>query len=211
MTPLFSKLPEYDPHPDLWNRIEADLDADEHIGRVVGDLPQHEPKADLWTFIEAELNNLAGNLKQGEEPTIVRPLWSQPAVRRMWAGVAAAAIVVLVATWLMLKPTATEQVRVEYAVETAPIDKQKTSAGSSTADQRAEDFIIRQCAEQQLACQRPEVHELRNQLTELNLEKARIEQELNTFGNDPNLVRAQVKVENQRADITKELITLLRS
>jgi hypothetical protein len=62
-----------------------------------------------------------------------------------------------------------------------------------------------------LACQRPEVHELRNQLTDLVIEQKRLDQERLTFGDDPALVRAQVKIENQRAEVTKELITLLRS
>ena len=84
-------------------------------------------------------------------------------------------------------------------------------ADESLADNRAEEFINRQCAEQQLVCQRPDVHELRNQLASLTAEQQRIEREQQIFGNDPDLIRAQVKVENQRAEITKELITLLRS
>ncbi len=84
-------------------------------------------------------------------------------------------------------------------------------ADESDADERAEEFINRQCAEDRFVCQRPEVHELRNQLTELTEEQQRIEEQQQVFGDDPALIRAQVKVENQRAEVTKELITLLRS
>ncbi len=46
---------------------------------------------------------------------------------------------------------------------------------------------------------------------DLTAEQKRIEQERQTFGDDPRLVQAQVQIDNQRADVTKELITLLRS
>lgn len=215
----YPQLPEYDPRPDLWARIEADLDSDEQLDRLVGELPQVEPKADLWATIEEKLDRA----DQAVKPS--RPRQDRPAVRPLWTGIrrlgqrrpvwlATAAVVVLVGIWLfrVSPPMANEQVRLEYAVETTTTPANDAAPlNASAADERAEEFIARQCAEEQLACQRPEVHELRNQLTELNAERARIEQELITFGNDPALVRAQVKIENQRADITKELITLLRS
>ena len=55
------------------------------------------------------------------------------------------------------------------------------------------------------------MHELRSQLADLTEKQTRIEQQRLTFGDDPVLVQAQVKIENQRAELTKELITLLRS
>lgn len=206
MNDLMPQLPEYDPYPDLWARIEADLQADEQLSRRLPDLPSYEPKASLWDAIEQDLNT--------HEPARVRPLWTQRINRPFWASIAAAAVVVLVGSWLSLRPEATDDVRIEYAVEqtdTVPGKEPLAPAGASSADRRAEEFIARQCAEQQLACQRPEVHELRNQLTSLTAEQQRIEREQQIFGSDPDLVRAQVKIENQRAEVTKELITLLRS
>lgn len=215
MNDLLNQLPEYDPHPDLWARIDADLTSDERLACVVSDLPRHEPKANLWERIENRNADRSPVLAENDQTgaatadrrnrfTVVRPLW---------AGLAAAAVVVLVGVWLLLRTTATESVRVEYAVEAGRSAVVDVSADDSPsgADQRAEDFIRQQCAEQTLACQRPDVHELRNQLTDLTAEQERIEQERQTFGDDPRLVRAQVQIENQRADVTKELITLLRS
>lgn len=213
MNDLLNQLPEHDPHPDLWARIEAELDSDLTLTRAVGELPQYEPKADLWERIEERNPDFSPVLvEQSRTQVWVTPF---PVVRPLWAGLAAAAVVVLVGAWLFMRPEATETVRVEYAVETgrsvptmtdAPFD-----ATPSDADQRAEAFIRQQCAGQTLACQRPEVHELRNQLTDLTAEQERIEQERQTFGDDPRLVRALVQIENQRAGVTKELITLLRS
>ena len=212
---LLPNLPERDPRPDLWDRIAADLDADERIDRALGNLPRREPKADLWAAIEAELNQTEA-IPVVAPPVIQRPR-SSPfiIVRPLWAGLVAAAVVVLVGMWLLVRPEVITNERIEYAVEpstgSTPSAAEPPITGTSPADKRAEAFIARQCAEEQLVCQRPEVHELRTQLAELNAERERIEQEINTFGNDPTLIRAQVKIENQRADVTKELITLLRS
>ena len=218
---LVLHLPERDPRPDLWNRIAADLDADERIDRALGDLPQREPKADLWAAIEGELDQTKAvpvTAQLTAQPVVHRPRSSPfTVVRPLWAGLAAAAIVILVGTWLFIRPVSTTDERIEYAVEpsagptTFAVETPTVDTGTSPADERAEEFIARQCAEEQLVCQRPEVHELRTQLVELNAERDRIFYEINTFGNDPTLIRAQVKVENQRADVTKELITLLRS
>ena len=213
MNDLFHNLPEHDPHPNLWARIEADLDSDAVLARVTGELPLLEPSADLWANIEQSLSGEAA-----DEPTVLPPN-KQPGyvflftvVRPVWAGLAAAAVVVLVGVWLFFRSNAGESVRVEYAVETGrSVPNAASDDALSSADERADAFIRQQCAEQQLACQRPEVHELRNQLTDLTAEQTRIEQERRTFGDDPRLVRAQVQIENQRAEVTKELITLLRS
>lgn len=211
MNDLLSQLPEHDPHPDLWARIDADLTSDERLARAIADLPTAEPKADLWKRIEEPpptLTSVSAERHQTESWnafTVIRPLW---------AGLAAAAVVVLVGMWLFLRSEATETTRVEYATEINPLIASPADLPGdvpSTADQRAEAFIRQQCAGQTLACQRPEVHELRNQLTDLTAEQKRIERERQTFGDDPRLVRAQVQIENQRADVTKELITLLRS
>ncbi len=55
MNDSLPQLPEFDPRPDLWARIEADLNADEQLSRVVQDLPEFAPKADLWATIEQTL------------------------------------------------------------------------------------------------------------------------------------------------------------
>lgn len=201
------RLPEYDPRPDLWSRIEDDLARNtessiEPWKRTVQELPAYEPKANLWETIEQEL----------DQP-VIRPLWTKTQPQWLWTGLAAA-VIVIIGVWSFLASKSTEQVRIEYTVENTskPLPLAPTeSRRRAPADKRAEEFIARQCAEQQIACQRPEVHELRNQLVELSTEQQRIEHERQVFGDDPVLIRAQVKIDNQRAEIVKELITILRS
>ncbi|RIV21496.1 hypothetical protein DYU11_19025 [Fibrisoma montanum] len=216
---LFSDLPEHDPDENLWARVSANLDADERLTKAINDLPHYEPKADLWSSIERELSSEAGSTRgpaATETPVVPHPATADQRgqLRPLWGWVAAAAAVFLaVGFWLTLPLEADEQIRVEYAVETAsptPTTALPESEPTS-ADERAEAFIAQQCLEQRFVCQRPEVHELRNQLTDLNAERERIEKERLTFGDDPALIKAQIRVENQRAEVTKELITLLRS
>lgn len=196
-------LPQHDPALDLWNRIEADLNTDALIDSRLPGLPVREPAADLWDRIDSDLG-------ETKVISIGRGNTRQLGATR-WIAVAASVVLVVGGWWLWPdnQPQTGERVTVAYSVETVP--RLPAEPAKTAADSRVEEFINRQCAEEQLACQKPEVHELRNQLAELKHEQQRIGQEIALFGADPVLVQAQVKIENQRAEVTKEIITLLRS
>ncbi|MEZ0538216.1 hypothetical protein [Fibrella arboris] len=224
MNDLLALLPAYEPRPDLWDRIEADLDSDERLAIVVAELPDFDPDKDLWNRIEAAIDRPGIDAADVQEsPRLlahpaVEPARTIPVARRIgqvrWLGAGvAAACLVLLGTWLFRYMTALPAERIEYAVEqqTEPMATDRELPEQSAADQRAEEFINRQCEEAALVCQKPEVRELRAQLGELTNEQKRLAAERQTFGDDPALVMAQVKLENQRAEVTKELITLLRS
>lgn len=220
MNDLLSRLPEYEPRPDLWNRIEADLETDEQLAQTIGELPDFEPEIDLWARIDNALS--VTEQTRAESRVLPHPAAQSTFIHRLgqqlgqvrWPAVGvAAACLVLLGTWLYRYVASQPAERIEYAVE-QQTDWKSTETEAMTgnaADQRAEEFIARQCEEAALACQRPEVRELRAQLGELSTEQQRLTDERQRFGDDPALVRAQVKLENQRADVTKELITLLRS
>lgn len=203
-------LPEYEPRPDLWNRIEADLDFDDQLAASIGDLPAFEPKADLWDRIDEVLTDApaTGPIIMAHPARTRQMRWG----RSLAAGVAAACLILIGTYWLWQQNTAPTE-RIEYAVEQQPgwPNEATEPLSDSPADQRAEAFIEQQCAEAVVACQRPEVRELRAQLSELTQQQQRLHTEQQRFGDDPALIRAQAKLDNQRADITKELITLLRS
>ena len=192
------KLPEHEPRSDLWARIEADLRADAVIDRALDDLPVFEPKADVW-------KQIAGQLEEPETTTI-RPLRS-----RSLQWVAAAAVVTLMlGIWRMWQPDSDEKVTIAYATETIETEPERPEEPlEPSADQKAERFIKEQCKQQTVVCQNPEVKELKHQLDELNTRKAGLEEQLAVFGNDPVLVQAQIKIENERAEVTKELVRIL--
>lgn len=187
-------LPEHEPRPDLWDRIDADLRADATIDRALDDLPVFEPEASSW-------EQLAGRL----EKPVVRPLQ----IRSFWMAAASIAAV-LVGIWVVLQPASDEKITIAYATETVETELVTTpEPGASAVDKKVETFINEQCAQQTVVCQKPEVKELKQQLNELSNRKEAVEQELLVFGNDPALVQAQIKIENERAEVTKELVRIL--
>lgn len=200
----FSDLPEYDPHPDLWSRIEADLTSHEQLTKVLADLPEYEPAPDAWDTIAQSLDAAEHLIEPLALPTRVVRL-------RPWWAAAAAVVVTMVGVWLSWPSKQSAGERIEYAVETGSVVTAPPPFTVTEADRRAAAFIEQQCAAQTVACQQPAVHELRTQLAELTRQEQRLAQQRQTFGNDPALIRAQVAVENQRAEVTKELITLLRT
>ncbi|WP_080059621.1 hypothetical protein [Spirosoma aerolatum] len=203
MNDSLPQLPEYDPADNLWDRIEANLQADELFTRLSHELPLHEPNPDLWNSIEANLS-VSDTVK-------IRPLWQD--VRVQWASLAATVALLMVGIWSVWPAEMPEKVHIEYATESIkPVSTQKsTNTNWPATTSRTEALIAKRCAQQKSVCQRPEVHELRKQLTALTLKQQRIEQEREIFGDDPTLLRAQTKLETQRAEVTKELLTLLES
>ena len=216
MTDLLNRLPEFDPRPGLWSRIEADLDADEKLAQIVAKLPDFEPDDALWNRIDDALNTTDTYPEPARVlayPATATPRLGQRIGQVRWWGTGmAVACMVVLGMWLFWPKATPAHERIEYAVEqtNVPADTNETMT-DTPADERAEDFINRQCKEVALTCQKPEVRELRAQLGELATERNRLAAERQTFGDDPAIVQAQVKLENQRADVTKELITLLRS
>jgi hypothetical protein len=187
-------LPEHEPRPDLWDRIDADLRADARIDRALDDLPVFEPKADSWAQI-------AGHL----EKPVIRSLRLSS-----WWVAAAASVALAVGLWFFLQPNSDEKVSIAYATE--PVETELTITPEplvSSADLKAETFINEQCAQQTVVCQKLEVKELKQQLRELSSRKEAVAQELLVFGNDPALVQAQIKIENEQAEVTKELVRIL--
>ncbi|KAA9346777.1 hypothetical protein [Larkinella humicola] len=192
-TKALQQLPEHEPRPDLWDRIDADLRADATIDRALDDLPVFDPKADAWEQIAGQL-----------EKPVVRALWKYSF---RWAAAAAA---VVTGAWLVVRPASDEKVTISYQTEV--VETELTVASEplqSAADQKVERFIDEQCAQQTVVCQKPEVKELKQHLNELSSRKEAVEQELLVFGNDPALVQAQIKIENERAEVTKELVRIL--
>ena len=186
-----AKLPEHVPRPDLWDRIEAELALEKKLDEALPQLPEHEPDDLLWQRIAQGLPQAA-------------PWWQRGSARAAAASVAA--VLLAVAWWH--RPM--ETVTVEYRQEVAAAPPVAVAEPETAADQKAEAFIAQQCAEQATLCQKPEVKELRRQLAELDAETRELAEHLKVFGQDEALVKAQIKIENQRAAVTKELIGLLR-
>ena len=204
------QLPQHDPAPDLWARLDADLSADETLDRALTTLPEFEPKADLWAAVNDRLNS-----PEPRSDELPFRIWRNTGFgQRVIRGAAAASVLLglLGGYWLYQRTGSSETVTVAYSVETTdvlPTDARPESTTEQQADQDFEVFINQACEQQVLACKKPEVQNLRQQLAELDQRKAQIDGQLRVFGEDPDLVKAQVRIENERADVAKELVNIL--
>lgn len=188
-------LPEFEPKANLWSKIEQTLDFDDLLEAKVKDLPEFEPSV--------EWNRVLEGISVEKKPKMVK----FPSFIR-W-GIAASILLALGFVWLFNKKS--DEGVISYSVEKQVEIKSDLQANVSTSESEAEEFINQQCEEVEVVCMKPEVKELRAELAELNLNQRELETQIEQFGNDPALVQAQIKIENQKAQITKELINILRS
>jgi hypothetical protein len=188
-------LPEFEPKANLWSKIEQTLDFDDLLEAKIKDLPEFEPSV--------EWNSILEEISVKKKPKIVKFL---SFIR--W-GIAASVTLVLGFVWFFSQKSG-EGV-ISYSVEKQVEIKSDLQANVSNSEGEAEEFINQQCEEVEVVCMKPEVKELRAELVELNLNQRDLETQIEQFGNDPALVQAQIKIENQKAQVTKELINILRS
>lgn len=188
-------LPEFEPKANLWSKIEQTLDFDDLLEAKIKDLPEFEPSL--------EWNSILEEISVEKKPKIVK----FPSFIR-WK-IAASVTLVLGFVWFFGQKS--DEGVISYSVEKQVEIKSDLQANISSSEGDAEKFINQQCEEVEVVCMKPEVKELRAELVELNLNQRDLETQIEQFGNDPALVQAQIKIENQKAQITKELINILRS
>ena len=157
---LFQKLPQHSPKADLWSLIDAELTAEETLDKALTTLPQHEPRADVWKQISLakQIPNVVGR-------------------RMAWAAAASVLLCLLGGYWFYRQTNPAETVTVACSVETAPAPLSEPGANlpaDNTADEHLEAFINQACEQQAVACKRPEVQNLRQQLADLDQRKQQI-------------------------------------
>jgi hypothetical protein len=185
-----NQLEEVEPRVTAWEELLARLAFEDQLTAQVNHLPEVEPKADVWNRIEPRLD-------------AVKPLWS-----RHWKTLAAAASVIFAVGLIIWGNGQTAQkVTIAYSTESA-VDW-KSTIPAVRGPENAEVFIAESCQRKSTICTTPDFRDLKGELDELNAQKIRIEREIKTFGEHPDLVQAQIKIENQRAEITKELVQKL--
>jgi hypothetical protein len=185
-------LPEFEPNPMLWSSIRNGLDFDEILAEKIDNLPEFEPKTDSWVMISSALELEKSTPKVLSFKTF------------RWAASVAILIGVV---WFFIPQK--EEVVITYSIEKRVDFVAENEIVKS--DEEAEAFINQYCDAAQNLCLKPEIKELRSELAILNQNQSQIEEQISRFGDDPDLVKAQIKVINHRSKITKELILLLKS
>ena len=191
------QLPQYEPDPQQWNKIEASLDFDKHLQQLLPEMPMHEPKGSLWDAIENQL-----------EP-VKETRHFQLATFFRFASAAAASILLLLVGIYLLNMYPQEKVKLTYSEEV--VLQEPENPEISQEHNEALQFIQAQCGQLPEICQKPEFKELQQELAKLEEENKKLEQQIAVFGEDPVLIRNQIKIENLRAEFTKKLIQIIIS
>ena len=190
-------LPEFEPKANLWNQIEHALDFEDLLQEKITQLPDYEPINEMWANV---LERISAEKKA--QKVVVFPVFIR------WVA-AASVLLILGFGWYAYRSS--EKIIISYSVEKQNSIKPENTQNTSNIEADAEAFIEQQCAEVEVACMKPEVKELRQELAQLSTNQQELTAQMEQFGNDPALVQAQIKIENQKAEITKELINILRS
>ena len=125
----------------------------------------------------------------------------QRAAYSMGIAAALAAIIVVYGTWQIgvirdRQYSQTEQATVE--TDTGP-----------DAVEEAMEYILLQCRRGNPSCKSSEFLELQSEMEESALQVQEIDRQIARFGNDPMLVKARIRAENQKSEIIRDIMLML--
>jgi hypothetical protein len=190
------QLPESDPEPWLWNKIEAFLDFDQKISETSQALQEFEPKENQWDHIEAQLDS--GNRK-------IIPLY-----RLVTYSLATAASILIVFFAInRFFPTHKEHVTISYSTEIKTLINNLPKTAKTELD--SENFIKMCCSRNPDRCESPEISSLKYELENLNHQYSLLNSVAEQYGNDENILKAYSKIETARSRVIKELVSKLKS
>ncbi len=190
------QLPTHQPRPDAWEALERSLEEETPLRRALAQLPEHEPKVVRWTPV-------ARMLAARERPA-VRP-WLR------YAAAVGTVVLLSVAVFFFGRDSVTTDGAVlTYSEELAPpaVDL----APDDALEQEAWEYLQQLCQQAPATtCQQPEFVALRAHLKELTEEERVLQRTMQELGYDPQLVKYQIRIENMKAEATRELIQLVMS
>jgi hypothetical protein len=127
-------------------------------------------------------------------------------------GVAACIMLLLVAflgRWFA--PRADENVTITYRTEKVVGPQPDGEERAGLPESRGIAFIEEQCRRQHPVCSSTAFLELKRELDQLTRQAEQVNRRLETFGPDPALVKAEVRLENHKSYLIRELIQILKS
>jgi septal ring factor EnvC (AmiA/AmiB activator) len=141
------------------------------------------PPREIWNAIEAKR----------KRRKVVR-------MQQLWR---VAASVILLATFITLwvvSRKGSDQVLIHKTIAPAPLQADETEAMQ---------YIARQCAGNNIVCQSAVFKELQVELNSAESELSTINQQIKLFGDDEQLLRARIRIENHQARIVKAMLQIL--
>jgi hypothetical protein len=205
------ELQSFDSDLNLWNRIHDRLNYEEKLEKLMPFLPEFDSKKNLWDKIENELDQD----KAKKRKKII-------SIASYSTAAAVAASVALVISIEFSSPeqavipnpktvtiSYSEEV-VESPQEVIKKDKKEAIPAADKVETAAISFINTHCEVNTHVCESPEFKELKSQLIELESQMGMLDEALK-YGEDPELIKTKIKIENLKSRITKELIQKLNS
>jgi len=187
-------LPSYHPPEGLWHDIEHILDEEPSLSlnTVIKDLRQYQPPTSVWNHISDYLDE-----PEVKKPTLLSILSSSVLSR------AAAVAFILVSGYLVLTLFTTngkEKVRYAEGVIQAPIidiDYQE--------DEPMIQMVSQAFEESPVARQQKDYTQLKSALKELNEAKIVILEMLDSYGEDPQMIKELADIERSRTDVVMKM------
>jgi hypothetical protein len=175
---------------------------DEYVKKKLTELDKQFPSAlgseeSLWERIEEKM-----------EPKRKSHFWSVASIA------ASVLLAVLAVSWWILDRQESNAIvfRTEMQDTTiVPETQLQEFVQNKEQDSEALHFILDQCAVEQKICDSEGFKEMKKQFEEVNTGIADLNKQLDLYGPDPNLVRARISLENQKAYIMNELIQQIKS
>lgn len=189
-----SKLPEFDPEVGTWVKIEESLEFEEKVRPILSKLPEEEPEPRTWSQISGRLDMDKKVFKLG----YIR-----------YSIALAASILLAYFSWNYFKTGNGVKEKIEYSQETVvPIDTINKPDGY---ERKAIEYIETSCSSQPYLCQMKDISALKTELQYINQQDQLLQEATAKYGKDADMVKNQVKLENMKSKIIKELIQKLNS
>ena len=189
------KLPTYPVPETIWSGIEQDLiiiDQDTLIEESIPFLPEYNPAETLWGAIETTLEKDNRVAKKIEFP-----------FRRVLAYAAVLAGLSFAFFWLSTEKSASSFAYTEETVEESIL------ANDWNSDEEGFEMVLAELEQSPVFFENPEIQDLKIELEELNMAKMEIEEMMEAYGKDEQIIAQIRDTELERTSIIKKLAAFL--
>lgn len=181
-------LPTYEPQEWVWEEVQKELDFEKALATSLPQLPQYQPEPAVWSAISEELHSA--------KVRTLRPILS-----------IAAAIALLVGSVSIWNYYSNQpQVEIFFSTDFSTAFQIEADWNDAEGDfQLAEDL----CQQYPYFCALEDVQSIRTELERLKEEKVLVETALSQFGQQPEFILKIKTIEQQRANLLKEMVAAL--
>jgi hypothetical protein len=188
------QLPEYQAPEEVWQLLEAALDADEQVAASARQLPEYQAPDHIWDDIEKALESPAR-----QKPAAIRVL-----LRPLIAIAAVGLLLFFVRDFFKTPPTDSETIVVTQAYL-----NERLHAPAQEKEDPAFEYVHTLCQSRAPVCEQPEFRHLKSELDELTAAKETLRRELGQYGDDPGLAAQLARIERERTGLLRQMMSMI--